>query len=285
MNAAQPLCRFVLSRRSILDTLFVNQTPRRPAYATTTNGSVTTLWCINYRGRLSEVAQIRWQGDSINPTSGTVVVNGQAMLVDNVLKRTKSFFGSDSRTFTAGTTRCKWKTGKHGFQSPLQANGGQSTASHLMNTSWQVWTCCEITTPSHGRRPNTGTSTSTGSPPVLAAFYPPQTGLIKSEITVFPGGEAIVDHVILTAILICARKDEWRTAQSTLTGTALEASLKAEIRGTLPPYIPVTADRYRVSAPRPLRRPPSTSHARARHNTPPAPPPYTSVDDISLPNR
>lgn len=95
MSAAKPLCRFVLSRRSILDTLFVNQTPRRPAYATTTDGSITTLWSINHRGTLSEVAQIRWQGDASSCGSSTVVVNGQAMLVDNVLKRTKSFFGTE----------------------------------------------------------------------------------------------------------------------------------------------------------------------------------------------
>ena len=94
MNAPGPLYTLALSRRSILDTLFVSQTPRRPAYATTSEGSLTTLWCIDSRANLSEVARIQWQ-DTTSPQSRTVIINGQVMLVDDVLQRSKKFFGSE----------------------------------------------------------------------------------------------------------------------------------------------------------------------------------------------
>lgn len=189
------------------------------------------------------------------------------------------FFLRSSRTFTAGTMHCKWKSGKGELPAPDDRRG-ESVNSHVMGSS-QAWTCSETKGPPR-RRPSTSSSTID---PIIAIFYPPQVSLIKSEITIYAGGRAIVDHVILTAILICARKDEWRTVQSTLTRATLEASLKAEIHNTLPPpYNPTAADRYRVSSPRAVRRLQSANVARGAQHTPPAPPPYTSVDDISLRN-
>ncbi|KAF8578911.1 hypothetical protein K439DRAFT_1638456 [Ramaria rubella] len=185
-----------------------------------------------------------------------------------------------SRTFVAGNVRCKWKSGKKGVQSIFHKIE-QPPIRAAINTSSQVWTCYETTAPStHSPATGHGSSSSAASAPV-AVFFPPQVGLVKSELTVYPSGGAITDHIILTAILICARKDEWRTAQSTITRNTLEATLKAEMRGTLPPYIPDTAERYHVPSPRPLRRPHSTSATRARYATPPDPPPYTSLDDNS----
>lgn len=92
MGESKPLNRFLLSNRSILDTLFISQNPRRPAYATTTNGPTTTLWTVNHRGKLLEVAKINWEGDAGYQPHSTVLVNGQVMLVDNILQKSKGLF-------------------------------------------------------------------------------------------------------------------------------------------------------------------------------------------------
>ncbi|KAF8515497.1 hypothetical protein BU17DRAFT_93501 [Hysterangium stoloniferum] len=275
MNETRPLCRFSLSKGSILDTLFINDQPRRPTYATTTEGSVTTLWCVNPRGKLLEVARIHWEGDSASAYHSTVVVNGQTMLVENVLQKSKGFFRSDSRTFAAGAIKCKWKRAK----SPTSQNW---TTSRTWTAS--AWMCYETSPPQPQQSPTASTPSSyasSQSAPPIAVFFPPQSGLVKSEVTIYPSASTIVDHIILTAILICAQKDEWRVAQSALSRTALEASLKAELRGTLPAYAPATSSRHRPSSSQ-LRRPHSANTVRPRRGPTPDPPPYTTMDDSNL---
>lgn len=263
MSVPKPYCRLILARGSILDTLFLYDNPRRPAYATTTEGHVTMLWSINPRGKLLEIARINWVGDAESGNRSTVLVNGQTMLVDNVLQTSKSFFRSETKHFVAGTKRCKWKK-------TTQVLSGSS--GRLCVGAWQ----CEELQSSHS---TTSTATS-GSP--LAIFYPSQESLFKPELTVYPDGSTIVDHLLLTAILISAQRQEWRVAQSALSHVALEASLKTEMRGLSPSYPqPPPSSRHRsTTASSRIRRPQSAGTVRARRTPPTAdPPPYTSIDD------
>lgn len=95
MSAVKPYCRLILARGSILDTLFLYESPRRPAFATTTERHITILWSVNPRGKLLEIARINWLGDSSSKNRSTVLVNGQIMLVDNILQTSRSFFRSE----------------------------------------------------------------------------------------------------------------------------------------------------------------------------------------------
>ncbi|KIJ34308.1 hypothetical protein M422DRAFT_35145 [Sphaerobolus stellatus SS14] len=267
-ESSTPLNRFVLSSRSILDTLFISQNPRRPAYATTTAGSTTTLWTVSTRGKLLEVAKINWVGEAGH---STVLVNGQLMMVENILQKSKGLFKKPTYSFVAGAVQCKWKRGRHSHLSP----------SNSMTVTGDIASCwiCESTVPT-----STSTSSSTnGIPRMLAAFVPPQKLAFKAELAVFPNSFDVIDHIVLTAILLVTEKNEWRISQSALSHAALQASLKAEIRGTLPPYTP-SDGRYRPPSadneppPRPasqqLRRPhsahavrPGTSSGAPSNNT------------------
>ncbi|GJJ15169.1 hypothetical protein Clacol_009444 [Clathrus columnatus] len=268
MSAHKPYCRLTIVRGSILDTLFLSETPRRPAYATTTEGHITILWSVNPRGKLLEIAQINWVGDANSGNRSTVLVNGQTMLVDNILQTSKSFFRSDAKHFVAGTKRCRWKK-------TTQLLTG-SLPSRSYGAAWQ---CEEL--------PSTNSSTSTassGSP--LAIFFPSQESLFKPELVVYPDGSMIIDHLLLTAILISVQKHEWRVAQSALSHIALEASLKTELRPSPPNYAPPSSSRHHH---RPnsshLRRPHSASTVRSRRTPPADPPPYTSIDDTTIRHR
>lgn len=140
-----------------------------------------------------------------------------------------------------------------------------------------AWQCEEL--------PSSQSSTSTassGSP--LAIFYPAQESLFKPELTVYPEGSTIVDHLLLTAILISAQRQEWRAAQSALSHVALEASLKTEMRGSGPNYHPPPNSRHRTPSSH-LRRPHSAGTVRARRTPPTDPPPYTSLDDNNFRHR
>lgn len=266
MGETKPLNRFLLSNRSILDTLFISQNPRRPAYATTTNGPTTTLWTVSHRGKLLEVARINWEAEGGRPQHTTVLVNGQVMLVDNILQKSKGLFKKPTWSFTAGEIQCRWKRGRYSL-----------SRSTTMSENLQSW-ICETTTP--------GASTLPRTPKVIAAFFPPQPTVVKAELAVFPNSFDIIDHVVLTAILLISERNEWRISQSALSHAALQASLKAEIRGTLPPYSPPSEARYRppsadnepaaaASHSQQLRRPHSASAVRP--GTSSGLPPYQTI--------
>ena len=56
--------------------------------------------------------------------------------------------------------------------------------------------------------------TQSTSDTLLARFVPPQLGLIKSELSIYPAGAAIIDELLLTSIMVAAGKSEWRTRES-----------------------------------------------------------------------
>lgn len=45
---------------TFLDAIFMSKTRKKPVWATTTDGSKTTMWRVSRVGKLEEVAAIRW---------------------------------------------------------------------------------------------------------------------------------------------------------------------------------------------------------------------------------
>ena len=83
-------------------------------------------------------------------------------------------------------------------------------------------------------------------PSLLARFAPPQPGLLKYELTLFPAAyppyastsDGMVDTLVVTAVLLASDKNEWRTRQSIMDARSLAAHFEAEARGVVPPYTP-----------------------------------------------
>jgi len=172
-------------------------------------------------------------------------------------------------SFTAGEVQCRWKRGKFSI----------SRSQKLADTI-DSWICETAVSP--------GPSGSSSAPVTrpIAAFVPPRQGVAKPELAVYPNSFDIIDHIVLTAILLTSERNEWRISQSALSHAALQASLKAEIRGTLPPYSPPSEPRYRPPSadnehPSPplssqqLRRPQSSSAVRP--GTSSGLPPYHTI--------
>ena len=97
---------------------------------------------------------------------------------------------------------------------------------------------------------------SPAPPSLVARFAPPQPGLLKYELTIFPAAyppytstpDGMVDTLVVTAILLTADKDEWRTRQSIMDARSLAAHFEAEARGVVPPYTPRAPRTVEISA-------------------------------------
>ena len=93
-------------------------------------------------------------------------------------------------------------------------------------------------------------------PSLLARFAPPQPGLLKYELTLFPAAypayaptpDGMVDTLVVTAVLLASNKDEWRTRQSIMDARSLAAHFEAEARGVVPPYTPRAPRTIAISA-------------------------------------
>lgn len=94
------------------------------------------------------------------------------------------------------------------------------------------------------------------SPSLLARFAPPQPGLLKYELTLFPAAyppnsptpDGMVDTLIVTAVLLASDKNEWKTRQSIMDAQSLAAHFEAEARGDVPPYTPRPPRTIAISA-------------------------------------
>lgn len=160
-------------------------------------------------------------------------------------------FGNSSWIFTAGDRTLKWKQ--------ASASGG-----------W--WTC-------HYQGPTNS----------LAANYVPRmlsSGLRNGELRVSETALEFVDTIILSLVLLTTKNAEWKTVKSPYTKETLEASLRSDATGSLPPYIPQldTPNPRRSVRRSTVRRPrrPQTAGARpyADSINPPA---YASRADIITP--
>ena len=154
-------------------------------------------------------------------------------------------------TFTAGDQTLKWRTA-----------GGI-----------EVWWLCQYQSPIDS----------------LAASYMPRTqssGLRNGVLRVSESALDIVDTIFLSLILLTTGSTEWRTVKSPYTKETLEASLRSDATGSLPPYIPL------LDSPTPrraVRRPTTRTPRRPRTAgaTPYAdsinPPAYESRADMVTP--
>ncbi|KAG8801610.1 hypothetical protein FRC17_006604 [Serendipita sp. 399] len=164
-QTAGPVDTFVLRPNghpaSILDTVFVSRRLRRAVYATTTiKGLQTDLWRVERSGRLTLVANIRWEYEWQTPT---VTAAGDGSLktvygpvrkvpavcfaariwkVDEFLRKSRGWFPSDSRLFTAGDTEYKWKSGTENSST----NDGQHdrSSTRAYHEPWKIWRCVAV---------------------------------------------------------------------------------------------------------------------------------------------
>jgi len=244
------------SSPSLLNTVMsLSKLGKRPLYATTTQSSETTLWKVDVVGNISPVAQIYWSSAAGLSRGSTRIaakeypiidLEGQQSTLDQLLMKSSSglFNPGSSRCFSAGDKRYKWK--KAPYESPVTF-----TALAL--------TCYEIPSGSSSRSRSSRPSTSSGpfspdSHKPIAEFFPPCSAWLKPELSIYKHGEDILDHLVLTALLMAADKEEWRNSDATGAASreVLETRLRAEAQSSLPPYQrhpPTASRRVRVNRP------------------------------------
>lgn len=78
--------------------------------------------------------------------------------------------------------------------------------------------------------PRVGTSES-----VIARFVPPQHGRGQGEFILFTATHHVV-ALLISALLLVSKPDDWKYSQSAIPPGQLQAMLRSDISGDLPPY-------------------------------------------------
>ncbi|TFY77702.1 hypothetical protein EWM64_g6314 [Hericium alpestre] len=223
-------CHLVLTSKNVLDTSFINKHTRQPLYTTITRAGVTTLHRFGQAGDVLEVAQVQW--DTTAKDEHMVVADGRRMRYEELLSRTKSLFGSQSRAFDAGGCRCKWKH-REDYGSTLD----------ILWSGLRAWQCFSSSASTRSESPlpsHTNGTPPPSSPTLLAVFLPPQHGSLKAELMVFEAGIPMLNEIVFTAVLMATTKSQWREArsQSSLTVEDLVEMGHQRLGSTVrsPPY-------------------------------------------------
>lgn len=91
-DPAPPVLHFVLSPKSILDTLFLHKRSRKPAFSTLTQHAVTTLYRVDDDGHMHPVGQVRW--DTRSGAAHDITFHDKQMSSADFLTRPRSILGT-----------------------------------------------------------------------------------------------------------------------------------------------------------------------------------------------
>ncbi|KAH7099972.1 hypothetical protein BKA62DRAFT_707875 [Auriculariales sp. MPI-PUGE-AT-0066] len=271
------------SSSSIVNQVMYSKRSRRPVYLTVTRGAETELWRVDAahvnsardpQQLLHLVATVVWAAPEGCSANSYPAVRRHDVLtrVDELLTGGSSLFGKGSgkaKQYLSSTgLLLKWKPETYG----------------LGQRRWTV-VCSEPPSPNlrtrtaRGRPSSSSSETSSmqinaaqpGGP--LAELYPPEPGSLKPFFNIFSAAQQLAstlgstqsnngssptaelaqleqvvqDELVLTAILMVAQRDDWRTIQSPNLDDIVRAELGsaysgvgtaslASLTSTLPPY-------------------------------------------------
>ncbi|QRV93847.1 hypothetical protein RhiJN_21865 [Ceratobasidium sp. AG-Ba] len=233
----------VLTKGNFLNTLIISKSTRVPVYATITQGEETVLYATDTAMTLQKVAVVSWGQGGLHRKNTTITVGENTRTVGEIFPTEKLFaqllsIKAPPRRYTCGAFTCTWvEEARHDYlysagayttcyKPPSSESGRQESsqwhdqrsrsrdaATRLADLEW-----CEV--------------------PGKPRYYIHITDQHLLRQTLGADGLTELDHVVLSALLICAQLPTQRKTRGTPEGWMDEAALQNLLWSSRSPTVP-----------------------------------------------